>query len=701
MIGRLAAGEPLTAARPAWRMMGPAVVVSRNTRTGTRSSPGAAIIVAAVLLVAVALGALVLSTGDEQAPAAAEFVATPLAPSAAPSELPRATEPAPAPALPLPPVEPLAAGVESASAAFRGKSQVLSTWGAAPGDVRAPCTLIVIDDLDQPVPGATVRLWGDDQPSPPGHVRHKRTSTVGPYESTTGADGRCEVRPPPYRPRAQASKEGIGCSKSMFLSADGGADQCRVVLVPLTRLAHLRGRVVEWDGSPAPNVKVSIDELVGEDDSLVFVVTDAGGGFERDVPGGGRVKLRAVVPGTSTCEYMFEARAGATCEALLRLPGDWGLSGRLLQADGTPVPEGAKVEFWPDPRAEEFGFDTWMHDRDARTDDAGRFEIRIEQPTNGQLTASGAGFAGLAETSHAVIDTAHPKLDVTLRACAPGSVAGRVVDEAGGPLEGVSVWASAEATRRGSKSGPGPSVEELYPGAKTSTGDDGSFKLAPLHPQGLYTVMAQQAGTGRVLAVRHVAPGADDLVLALGGEREQHGSLVLVVSEAESGQRVDQFQVTYLQHADEAGWNRRWQRAYQGTSGIAELDRQPTGLAYDLLVSGEGLGCAFVSDVTASIGGTTVKVALPALGSLEFDVTDGGAPAAWAIVEAERSQSAAESEIHVHSARRVRADERGHARLSDLEPGRYALRATHGGRSVVRQIEVAPGTAAALVVDLP
>jgi hypothetical protein len=546
-----------------------------------------------------------------------------------------------------------------------------------------------------------VRLWGDDQPPETGHVRKKKTTKVGPFEVTTDANGRCEVRPPPYRPRAHAYKQGVGCSRPISLSPSGGSDQSRLVLVPLTQFTHLRGRVVQPDDSPAAEVQVSINELQGEDDPLVFVTTDADGRFERDVPGGRRVSLRAVIPGSSTCDYMFEVRAGTTCNALLRLPGDWALNGRLLQADGTPVPEGTKVQFWPDPLAEELGFDQWLHDHDALTDNSGRFEIKMEQPMSGLLTASGASVAGLVEIPHVVIDAAHPKPDITLRACASGSIAGRVIDESGRPLGSVRIRASAEVTPRDGASSHGPGVGERFPGTETTTGDDGGFKLEPLHPEAVYTVVAKQDDTGRLLVARHVSPGALQIVLALGGEMEQRASLALVVSELASGRRVDRFQVAYARRLEVGGWTQRWMKSYDGTSGIAELERQPSGVAYDLLVWAEGLGCAYLPNVAVTAEGNTAKAVLPALARLDVEATDGGAPAAWAIVETVRRQSAAESEVHWHLQRRIRADEDGRAALAKLEPGHYGVRVSHGGRSVVHEIDVAPGAAEALTVALP
>ena len=687
--------------------MPPAVVAPRMVRAGSRRSSPVAFVVAAVLLVAVAIGALLPSPDDEPTPTAAAADAAALeAPAVASRELPVVDVPlesAPA----SPPVEALSPGSDRETSAFRNSGQVVSTWGEpAPTGVRAMCTLVVIDDLDRPVPGASVRLWGDEQPPVQGHVRYSRTKSVGPFESTTGADGRCEVRPPPYRPRARVEKEGVGRSNLVELSPRDERDQYKLVVVPLIRPAHLLGRVERADGSPAPGIAVGISEfasLKGSEDASSSLVTDAAGRFECDVLGEARVKLLIVYEETKSCESWFETRSGETRQALLRLPGSWTLTGRLVREDGTPV-EGATVEFEPDPRSDELGSEVSLGFLHARTDEAGRFEIEFRQPAGGRLKASGARFVGLVERPHVIVDRTHPNPDVTLIASASGSIAGRVVDEAGKPLARVQVAAVAESIRR-----DGTASRERDDGLQdvkeTRTGDDGGFELAPLHPRGVFTILAEHGKSGRVLSARHVSTGTRDLVLALGDATELRASLTLVVSEAASGRRVDRFMVGWEQHdIDEPSRTFGWGgQAYEGTSGIAELAHQPDGVTYDAMVMAEGLGSAFVTGMTATIEGTTVKVSLPALASLEVDVTDGGAPAAWGVVEVERREfQVMEVMIHPYSVqRRSRADEHGHVRLTELEPGRYGVRVTHGGRGVVREIQVEPGAAARLAVDLP
>ena len=671
-------------------------------RIGLRRSSPAAFVVAAAMLVAAAIGALLPSSDDDPPPTAADAAT----PAVASRELPVVDVPLES-APSSQPVEALSPGSDRETSAFRSAGQVMSTWGEpAPTGVRAMCTLVVIDDLDRPVPGASVRLWGDERSPVQGHVRLSRTKSVGPFESITGADGRCEVRPPPYRPRARVEKEGVGRSNLVMLSPPDDGDQYKLVLVPLIRPAHLLGRVEHPDGSPAPGIAVGISEfasLKGSEDAFSSVVTDAAGRFECDVLGEARVKLLIVYEETKTCESWFETRSGATCEALLRLPGSWTLSGRLVQEDGIPVPEGATVEFEPDPRSEELGHDAWLRSLHARTDEAGRFEIDFRQPASGRLTASGARFVGLVESPRVIVDLAHPNPEVTLTARASASIAGRVVDEAGKGLAGVEVAAVGESIRRDGTSTREHDDNEFLRRREAHTNGDGCFELAPLHPQAVFTVLAEHGKSRRVLSAAHVPAGTRDLVLALGSANEQRASITLVVSEAETGRRVDRFVVFYLQHdLAEPLRTRDWGgQAYEGTSGIAELGHQMEGVSYDALVLADGLGCGIVTDVTATIEGTTVKVSLPALATLEVDVTAGGAPAGWASVEVERRE-VWDPRIHPHPAQyRARADEHGRARLTELEPGRYGVRVSHGGRSVRREIDVAPGASAPLSVDVP
>ena len=672
-----------------------AVNTDRTTGTSPSTASRALVGIAAVLLVAAAIGVLARSPSDDAAPASLD-VAVPSRepePLAASEQAPHATELGA-----VGPVESLVSDTEASTGLSRTESQVLSTWGApAPTGARAPCTLIVIDPLDRPVAGALVQVWGDDRPRESGHIGHHRVSTIGPFQSTTGPDGRCELRPPPYRPRVVVEKAGVGRSDSIELSPIDEHDQYKVVLVPLARLARLRGRVLHPDGAAAKGVTVKIDISNGDDDEPLSVNTDAEGRFEHDVPGVGRLMLQAVVPGEKTYSYWVRPTGGETCEALLWLRGEFSLRGRLLQADGTAGPEGVEVELWPDPPADDLGRDVWMHDRDAKTDATGQFAISLKHPVSGILTASGRGIGGLAETPHVVIDGRHPQLEMTLVACPPGAITGRVIDEAGGVLELVRLSASAEAPLDPSDR---PRTDEFQGSAKTRSGKDGSFSLSPLHPSGRYTVVAQ-AQTGRILSVRHVSPGEDELVLVFGGAMEQDASLALVVSEAETGRRVDAFRAAFRQHEGDISGGRIWSQSYRGTSGIAVLDRQPKGLKYDALISAEGRACAFVADADATIEGRSVQVTLPLLLDFDVDIRVDGAAAAWAVVEAERLQSAAEDVFHArHGQRHCRSDERGRARLIDLEPGRYSLRVMHGEQLVRRELEVSAESVQPVVIDL-
>lgn len=652
------------------------------------------LIVLAALLGAAALGILAFSPDDSRSPAVPELGVP--------------TSAAPVVETPTPlfiddpetgAVEPLVSEAES-TPGFRSQAVVLSTWGSPGEGARAPCTLIVIDDMDRPVSSAAVQVWGDDRPRERGHIRRAKPLPVGPYESITDAAGRCEVRPPPYRPRVVVEKDGVGRSAWVELSPLDEDDQYKVMLVPLAAPARLRGRVVHANGSPAPGIAVSI-ETESDDDEPVTVTTDSDGRFERDVPGESRVALRAVIPDVKTCPHWFRTRAGRAFDALLWLPGDWALRGRLIHADGTPVRAGAKVEFWPDPLPVDRGRDPWMHDRGSITDASGRFEIPIEQPTSGLLTASGDGIGGLSKAPQVVIDVAHPQLEVTLLACASASIAGRVVDEAGAPVQSPRVWASAEETAS-EVSWDRPRIEDLHAGAKTKAEADGRFELSPLHPGGLYTVYAQHADSGRVLSVRHVVPGTSDLVLAFGGPMEQDASLALVVSERATGRRVDSFRVMGRRQADAGRWSRAWQETYRGTSGIAVIEHLPKDVAYDILVVSDGFACALVESVMGVIDGTAIEVALEPLMTLDVEITSVGAVAPWAVVEAERHRSSAEDAVHPdHSMRQVRADERGRARLTELEPGRYSMRVVHGGREIERDVDVRSGATERLVIDLP
>ena len=590
--------------------------------------------------------------------------------------------------------------------AIRGSPRVLSRWGRPPRDgQRAPCTIVVIDWEDRPVAGAVVHLWANDRPSQRGHVKAgEQPVALGPIDAVTDAEGRCTVQPQQHRPRVRVEKDGVGSSAWMPLAERGEGDQPREVLVPLRPNATLRGTVVQPKGRAAPGATVQIGSIGSDPTVAKSVVADGSGRFECEVPSLEPLSVRLDVPGTKTRRHRLELAPGEVRDIRMRLPGAYAIRGSFCDAQGQPVipDRTAWVHFWPDRELlhDEEGFEDWLNHLRTKVDDSGRFEFELDRPARGMLTAWGK-FAGLSETPVVTVDVENPQPDVVLRLCEPASIAGRVVDESGGPLVGFEVTASADrevSTFYGPKLKP--KATELYGGASTETTSDGRFVLAPLHPRGRYTVLAREESSGRVLSLRNVEAGTQELLLACGTEAEHTSALAIVVTAASTGERLDDFSLDYARCSPTGGFFEKWLRPGHSESGLATLEGRRIGDLYDLVVSADGLACAYVGGIAAIAEGAVVPVALPNFSQVELRVTRDGRPAPWPVVVATRDESAQEALLHHHGLRRGRGDKDGVLWLRDLEPGSYSLVVGQGSAHVSLDIHLAPGERRTLDVEV-
>jgi hypothetical protein len=617
-------------------------------------------------------------------------------------------EPIPPPSAPVPigdavaPLIPESTDPETLS--FRCEGAVLDTWEsqAPPSGARESCTIIAIDWLDRPVAGAAVHVWGDDHIES-GHVHHRRPVPVGPFEYTTDASGRCEVSPPSYRPRVRIEKDGVGVSRWVDLGSprDLGV-QYRTVVVPVPPLARVRGQVLQPDGTPAAGIMGVWFGETKPEGALVIAAVDVQGRFELDLPAEKSVSLAPVVfMQDEARERRFALTPGGVCEAVLWLPARWAIRGTVLSPDGAPVgSDEAVVVFWPedDPR---FGSPVWFASSSVHTDEQGRFELLCPGPARGRLTVQGARISGLAEAPFVVVDVAHPQVEVELHTCEPATISGRVTDEAGGPLGGIHVLANPGEidSRDLALSSPGPS--QLYGAGKTETGNDGTFEIGGLHPDGLYTVMTWFDNGQQGVSAHGVPAGTRDLVLDVGGTLKDFGTLALVVSSSATEGRVDDFWITASAHRSDGLHIPAWYQRFRGTDGIASIDDRPLDATLDLLVQARGMASVFLEGVRVTAEGSTVRVILPEVAAMDVAVSNDGKAAAWAVVEAQLSQSIAEDRLRQPVTARGRADQTGHARLSGLEPGRYSITAWHGGRSSRRAVDLLPGGTGSVRIEMP
>ena len=595
------------------------------------------------------------------------------------------------------PVEALAPPEENNLA--RGHYSILGAWSLErTGRDRAPCTLVVIDWEDRPVAGALVHVVGDEyQRRSGGDYPVERPPTIGPFEFVTDADGRSMVQLPEHSPRALVEKPGVGQSSWVPL-APRDRHEWREILVPLRPPATLTGCVVQADGAPAPGAGVRVCTLGGGSVVDVELTTDAGGRFETAVPSLESIGVRVEVPDQSTRWHQSRLQPGETREVRLRLPGDYAIRGQVVDADGQPYSGEHElwVSFWPDSElaSDAEGFGGSGHSSAVRVEDEGRFELVLDRPIRGMLTASG-DIPGLIEVPTVAIDAGHPRADVVLHVVDAATIRGRVLDEAGSPLSGVVMKASpVKAERATSK---GPSSAQLFASDQATTTNTGEFVLEGLHPQGVYTIRAQDRKEGRILVAKDVAAGTTDLVLACGSAAERSGSITLVVMAGDTGGRAARCRV---QVCDSSSHETVAGEESDDGSGLIAVDRLEAGAAYDLIVSAKDLACQYIGGVVATAEGAAVKLTLSVPTTLSIEARRDGLPAPWPVVSAQRDASAQEKRVHRHVPYMARGSESGLVEWQDLDPGRYSLIVSQGGRRATAEVELAPGESRRIVVEL-
>lgn len=652
---------------------------------------------AAVLVAAAAIPwSLAGGAGD---PAARAESATPLAVAAAKEPTPAANERV-ALAVPGPAAD---AGPAADEGPFDPSPVHVPPWSP---------DLLVVDEDDEPVAGATILVFASTKVERSPDVRKRYGGTRHSYSGHAAAP--CQQTETDANGRARpvldlesycfaAQKEGVGRSPE----AQCWHARTNELKLALVRPLTVRGRVLRADGLPTGSALV----YAGTSGSLSShfrpepVVSDADGRFELVLQGRGEWQLHGSLDGESSFPTRLKTGTSPIPEVEIVFPGAYTIAGTVVDAEGTPVRD-AKVQVWREYHLHQPGQDLGdSENRQDSTDAAGHFQIAVERCARYQIMAAADGEtpSGLqwVETTAA---RPHAEIRIALQRFAV--IAGRVVRADGSGFAGVRVGASAESGEEARYSAV-PCRDDLYPAPKlTTTAADGSFALR-VTPGTTWCVQAWPVPGNGQLQVRSagVEPGHKDLLVHV-TEEDMTGCVVrgTIVSGIDGTpvERQNVQLVTYddADHVKSVGGGGA---KVEGNRFV--LQPLPLGRRFGLEVS-QGLqgllsgplAPAFVGPFITTRKDIELVVRLEAWGELPLRVlaADGSVPRNVSVgSDSERMLGVGYPMLHL--------DAEGRALLQRRNPGKHHLRIVAGGHRLLleQDVTIQPGRNQELVLHLP
>ena len=347
----------------------------------------------------------------------------------------------------------------------------------APGPATAVLGGRVVDAQDRPLAAVMVRLVREPGATFQLPVGADLGPAVVEQERRTGADGRFAFEVPVYGPRTlRAVAEGYAPRE---LAERYGGEEVRIVLEPAARLT---GRVVR--ASDGRGVSGGVVQVYRRSGGYERVPLGPDGGFELTDLAAGAVGLLAVPREEAAGRYSsVTVEAGGIHEVELSVRDGLVVRGRVTAGDTGQGIAGAEVS------AHSFLWKT------SRADAQGFYEIVGVEPERAVTLVARAPGYGKGELRLKVEqrDTA----DLVLF---PGRTArGRVVGEAGQPLAGARVLASAVSEEAGTL---------RTDAVSTRSGDDGRFELVDLRSDAGHRLWIQAAGHAVFLAPMGDGPGS-------------------------------------------------------------------------------------------------------------------------------------------------------------------------------------------------
>jgi hypothetical protein len=501
----------------------------------------------------------------------------------------------------------------------------------APGQVSGT----VLDAAERkPIPGVDVTF---------GNLLGESTATSGP-------DGRYTVTLAPGSYRVVAMAEGLlGAPGTRFDLRPGKSVDGYDILV--TRLAALRGRVIDHGGGAVAGARVTFKARLGgkpigsaETAPIGEATSDDGGGFTIEVPAGdvkliaeagdvrGQALVGGVVPGQEPPEVIIRLDAGSAA------------AGLVVDRARAPV-AGAEV------RITVLGADGPVSERTVTSDDAGRF--RFDRLPRGKASLEARGPGGVSAPVVVRLLDGKERTGIQLVLAEAAVIAGRVVDGKGSPVQGAAVAATA------AKSSLKPSP--------TTTDADGGFVLADLAAGTRHVVQARREGFAAAFA-RNVVPPVEGIELVLRSAGGIRG-----VVKGPGGTAVPSFQVQVERFVEADGMVRpgRAGSRFSAPDGRFELDLVEPG-QYDLVVTADGFAPARPPRVTVPPDGwAEIEVELAGGSRVTGRVTSDGKPVVGARV----------AMFSGYGGPPVFTDAQGRFSLADVAPGRRSISASKSGMS--------------------
>ncbi len=319
-------------------------------------------------------------------------------------------------------------------------------------------------------------------------------------------------------------------------------------VVELIDLFTLEGRVVDHKGETIAGTDVAVSDDarnrggLGASRKPPQVKAGHDGSFAVDLEPGA-YSLRAARGNRRG--YSLRVQVPDVVDDLtLSVPGDWRITGRVVDASGSPVESELRFYVDPDVTVEPVpGVEVLRSMWRARTDAEGRFDVGVSELGRFHVVGSAKGHAPSALVE-AVVSVEAPVAIVDILLTEPVSIAGRVVDTSDQPVIGTTVSAGSDDLLAWVANRLAPRHSELFGEAVATTDEQGAFVLEGLSSQGVYdlTVNAGHRRGGAAVIERDVEGGRSNVVIVDPGLLETV-SLRGRVVEAATGDPVPHFEL--------------------------------------------------------------------------------------------------------------------------------------------------------------